>query len=158
MAATVIDNYSTEVAQGNPPNYAPLKPNQHSGRVRVAAFTRVYVTESAGDDTALCILPKGARIIGGYACVDATTGTATLSFGIAAKDGTGVIDASSTSDSKTFFKAAAAITDTAKVDLCATQALNFLYETQKEVYVTVTTAAASMSNQTLKGCIMYVVD
>jgi hypothetical protein len=157
--ATTIDNYSTELAAGRPPNYAPLSPNKYEGRMRISMFTRVYTTEAAGDDTALCELPKGARIISGVAQVSATTGSATLAFGLMAKDGSGYLDAAlSVADDTAILKAAAAITTTAQVALAATVALKSLYETEKQLYVTVTTAAAAMAAQTLSGWIQYVVD
>jgi hypothetical protein len=160
--ATTIDNYSTELGQtapGSPQLYAPVKPNQHRGKVRMSSFTRVYATEAAGDDTALCIIPKGARILGGKAAVSATTGSATLSYGLMAKNGSGYLDAAlSVADNVAYLKAAAAQTTTTPVDLAATVALGMLYETEKELYVTVTTAAAAMAGQTLSGYIMYVVE
>lgn len=158
-AATTINNYSTERAQVNPPNYSPLKPNQYEGRVRMAMFTRVYATEAAGDTTALCVIPKGARILRIIESVSATTGSATLSFGLMDKLLSGFIDtANSVSDSTTFFSAAAAQTTTAQVEVANTQALNWLYATQKECYLTVTTAAAAMAGQTLMGYLLYSVD
>lgn len=161
--ATTIDNYSTELGQtspGNPQLYVPLKANQQGGRVRVVTFTRVYGTEAAGDDTALCKLPKGARILSGIAQVSATTGSATLAFGLMGADGSGYISAdnSTTADNTAILKAAAAITTTAQVALAATVALQSMVETEKELYVTVTTAAAAMAGQTLSGYILYAVD
>lgn len=160
---SAINNYSTELAQtspGNPQLYAPLKPNQQGGRVRIATFTRVYGTEAAGDNTALCKLPKGARIITGIAQVSATTGTATLAFGLMGTDASGYISAdnTTTADNTAALKAAAAITTTAQVALAATVALYSNVETEKELYVTVTTAAAAMASQTLSGYILYAVD
>ena len=158
-AATTINNYSTERAQVNPPNYSPLKPNQYEGRMRIAMFTRQYATEAAGDSTALCVLPKGARVLRIVASVSATTSTATLSFGLMGKNLTGFIDdVNSTSDSTTFFSAAAAQTTTALFEAANTQALNWLYQTLKECYVTVTTGTAAMANQLLTGVVYYVVD
>jgi hypothetical protein len=162
MAATVIDNYSTEMNQGfpgSPQTYSPLKANQFQGKLRVSTFTRVYTTEAAGDDTVLCIIPKGARILYGEAVVSATTGSATLAFGLMAKDASGFLDvAASVSDNTAVLKAAAAITTTAKVSLAATTALSYLYETEKDLYVTVTTAAAAMAAQTLSGHIVWALE
>jgi hypothetical protein len=159
LAATVIDGYGTELAQIQPPAYSPLKPNQREGRVRVAAFTKVFATEAAATDIALCELPAGARILSGEVNVSATTGLATLSFGLMAKDGSGLIDKANTvSDAVASVAAAAAITTTALVPIFATQALLRYYETEKPLFVTCTTAAAAMAGQTLKGVILYVVD
>lgn len=159
MAATVIDNYSDDLKNGVAPVYGPVKTNVQGGRIRVAYFQRTYATEAAGDDTALVILPKGARILNGEISVSATTGTATLAVGLMDRAGSGFIDAAlSVSDNTAYLLAAAAITTTAKVALAATQALGYGYETEKELYVTITTAAAAMASQVIKGHITYVVD
>jgi hypothetical protein len=159
LAATAIDGYGTELAQIQPPAYSPLKPNQREGRIRVAVFTKVFTTDVAGTDIALCELPAGARILNGEVCVSATTGTATLSFGLMAKDGSGLIDKANTvSDNTASAFAAAAITTTALTPIFTTQALQRYYETEKPLLLTCTTGTAAMAGQTLKGCIYYVVD
>lgn len=159
MAATVIDDYSDELTPHVAPLYEPLQPNESHGRVRQAFFTFTAGTEAAGLDVALAIIPKGARILEGTVSVSATTGSATLAFGLAARDGSGYIDAAdSVSDGTALLKAAAAITTTAKADLAATQALYYGYETEKELYLTMTTAAAALASQVIKGHILYVVD
>lgn len=159
MAATVINSYSAALAANLAPLYAPIAPNIMHGRVRCAYFSKLFATEAAGEDVALAILPKGARILGGVAGVDATTGSATLAYGLAARDASGFIDAAGTvSDGVALLKAAAAQTTTAQVALAATPALSYGYVTEKELYVTVTTAAAAMAGQTLTGHILYVVD
>lgn len=159
MAATVINSYSTQLAQVQPPNYAPLKPNEYEGRVRVAHFTKVFATEASGEDVALVALPKNARIINGTFYVSASTGTATLAFGLMDKAGSGFIDAAGVvSDNIAFFLAAAAVTVLTEQRFAATIALNYGYETEKEVYVTVSTGTAAMAGQTLKGHVLYVVD
>lgn len=159
MPATVINSYSTELVQGLPPLYAPLKTNQAEGRVRHAMFTKQFATEAAGEDVALCELPRGARIIDGVAQVSATTGTATLAFGLMDKAGSGFIDAALTvSDDVATLRAAATIVTTAQVALAATQLNRSLYEVEKVLYVTVTTAVAAMAGQLLNGFVRYVVD
>lgn len=159
MPATVIDGYSAELAQVNPPNYSPLKPNQENGRVRMSFFTKTFASEAAGLDLALCKLPKGARIVGGEISFSASTGTATIAVGLMGKDGSGFIDAAnSVSDNTALLLAAAAITTTPVVRLANTQALSYGYETEKELYVTLTTAVAAMGTQVLKGHIAYIVD
>jgi len=159
LAATVIDGYSGELGQIQPPAYSPLKPNQKEGRIRVAHFTKTFASEAAGLDLALVELPKGARILRGEISVSASTGSATLSIGLAAKDGSGFIDAAnSVSDAVALGFAAAAVTTTALVEIFATQALYRYYECEKPTYVTLTTAAAAMGTQVLKGAIYYVVD
>lgn len=159
MAATVIDRYGAELTQVQPPMTGPLKPNQYEGRLRIAFFTIVFTTDASGTDVAVCILPKTARVILGSFWVSASTGTATLSVGLMDKAGSGFIDAAlSVSDNVAFFLAAAAVTVTTEQRFANTIALNFGYETEKEVYVTITTGTAAMAGQTLKGYVGYVVD
>jgi secreted trypsin-like serine protease len=159
MAATVINSYSAELTQIQPPLYAPLPPNKQHGRIRVAYFTKVFATEAAGEDVALVTIPKGARLLSGQITVSATTGTATLSVGLMGKDGTGFIDAAgSVSDDVAACLAAAAITTTPKVPFLQTQALKYGYETEKELYLTLTTAVAAMAAQTITGHLEYAVD
>lgn len=157
--ATTIDAYSVELAQVQPPAYSPLKPNEEGGRVRCAMFSYTFASQSAGHDVALCKLPKGARILGGAISVSATTGSMTLSVGLMGADGDGYLDAAdSVADDVDILLAAAAITTTPKVALANTQALDYLYETEKELYVTMTTAAAAAGTQVVKGHVEYVVD
>jgi hypothetical protein len=154
MAATVIDDYSDELTPSRPPLYGPVGPDIQHGRVRVHYWTMTFATEAAGLDVAVALIPKGARILGGEACVDATTGTATLSYGLSGKDASGYIDAAnSVSDDVAALKAT-----TAKVVLAATQALKYGYKTEKELWLTVTTGTAAMASQKLTGHILYVVD
>jgi len=160
MAATAINSRSNELAQILAPLYGPLKPNQQHGRVRLAVFTKTFAAEAAGEDVALCVLPKGARILGGEFIFSATLGgTATISFGLMDKAGSGFIDTLlSVSDNVALLFAATALTATAKQVLAATVALSYQYETEKELYVTCTTAAAAMGTQVLTGHILYAVD
>ena len=95
MAKTTIANYSIELNQGppgNPQTYAPLRPNQLGGRVRMEMLTYVAAAD-ATSSIALCKIPKGARLIDIAFAASATLGgTATLSFGLAGADGSGNID------------------------------------------------------------------
>lgn len=159
MAATVLDGYSVELAQIQPPNYAPLQPNKYEGRIRVSHFTKTFASESAGLDLGLVILPKGARILGGGAWISASSGSATISFGLMDPLGTGYIDkALSVSDGTAYLKALAAMTATTVYPLADGTALYYGYECEKQLYVTLTTAAAAMGTQTMKGHIIYAVD
>lgn len=159
MAWPTIDSYSNELASVQPPLYAPLQPNELHGRKRIAFFTKTFASEAAGEDVALCVIPKGARIIGGAISFSATTATAQISCGLKGKDNSGYIDAAlSVADDVDAVLAAAAITTTPKVALANSQALFYGYETEKELYLTLTTSVAGMGTQVLKGHIEYVVD
>lgn len=161
--ATTISTYGTEAGaiKNVASAYAPLKPNQAGGRVRCAVFTRVYASEVAGDITALCVLPKGARILRGEVHMSASGGSTTFAFGLMGKDGSGYIDdtvGATVSDNQAILLTAQTITTTALVRIAATNALSCMYETTKELWVTVTTGAATIGTQTLTGFIEYVVD
>lgn len=174
MSATTISGYSTELNQtspGSPQLYAPLKANQHRGKVRMSSFTLVLASQVSGTSFAVVKIPKGARILGGFLAASATlANSATLAVGLAAVDGTGLIDdgtavqpdmgaATGTpeSDQTACLKAAAA-QGTTQVGFALTQALGYLYETQKEVYLTLTTGTGTVSTETVTGHVLYVVE
>lgn len=175
MAATVIDDYSVQLNQtapGAPQTYAPVKANEHYGRVRVSTFRYVFAAQASGHDVALCIIPKGARILGGILAASATlANSATLAVGLAGKDGTGNIkdagitalttagasSSSAESDAIACLKAAA-VQGATQVPFAITQALGYLYETQKEVYLTMTTGTGAVTTEVVTGEVRYVVD
>lgn len=176
MAATVIDDYSVQLNQhapGSPQTYGPVKANEHYGRVRVSTFRYVFAAQSAGHDVALCIIPKGARILGGILAASATlANSATLAVGLAAKDGSGELKSASQGTALTTAGAssaaaesdaiaclkAAAVQGATQVPFAITQALGYLYETQKEVYLTATTGTGAVTTEVLTGEVRYVVD
>ena len=95
MSATTINSYSVELNQGSPGNpqtYAPLRPNQLGGRLRLEMFTYVAASDSSGNSIALCKIPKGARLLDIQFAVGTSLGSATLSFGLAGANGNGNID------------------------------------------------------------------
>lgn len=95
MAATTINNYGVELSQGPPgntPTYAPLRPNQKDGRLRVQMFTYKGVSDASGQNIALLKIPKGARLLDLCLAVSSTLGSATLAFGLAGANGNGYID------------------------------------------------------------------
>lgn len=175
MAATTIARYSDPLWQTNPGNpqlYAPVKANIQHGKVRCENFSITLASEVSGSSIALCILPKGSRIINGVLAASATlANSATLSVGLAAKDRSGIIHpltagglntdgtavAADVSDGIAVLKAAAAQGAT-QVPFAITRALGYLYETQKEVYVTATTGTGTVSTEVLFGHVLYVVE
>jgi len=95
MSATTINNYSVELNQGppgTPGTYAPLRPNQLQGRVRRIMFTYTAASDASGQNIALAKIPKGARLTQVNIAVSASTGSATLAFGLAGANGNGYID------------------------------------------------------------------
>ena len=184
MAATTITAYSTELNQtspGSPQLYAPLKANQHRAKTRMSSFNLVLASQASGTSFAVAIIPKGARILGGYIAASATlANSATLAVGLAGAPSvlggtaTGYIDdnllgatvatpalattsTSAVSDSTTCLKAAAA-QGTAQVPFAITQALGFLYETAKDCYLTLTTGTGTVSTETVTGYVLYAVE
>ncbi len=174
MSATTITAYSTELGQtapGAPQTYAPLKSNQHYGRVRCSSFHLTLASQVSGTSFAVLLIPRGARLLSGLIAASATlANSATLAVGIAAADGTGLIDdgtaistanaaatGTALSDLTTAFKAAAAQGAT-QVPFAITQALGYLYEFQKDCYITLTTGTGTVSTEVVTGHALYVVD
>lgn len=179
MAATTITGYSTvlnQTAPGSPQTYAPAKANEHYGRVRTSNFKLTLASQASGTSFAMCIIPKGARIIGGSLSASATlANSATLSVGLAGKDGNGYIDdavaggpgrtpanaavttGTPISDNTTCLKAAA-VQGAAQVPFAITNILGYLYETAKEVYLTITTGVGTVSTEEVWGHVTYVID
>jgi len=171
MATTTITSYSDEIEANLQPLYAPLKTNVSGGRVRVADFTWTCASETTGQSVAVAIIPKGARILGGELAASATlANSATLAVGLKAKDNTGVIDdgtalspanvagnGTAIADLTACLKAAAAQGATI-VPFALTLALGYLYETQKELWLTLTTGTGTVGTETVRGQIRYTVD
>jgi hypothetical protein len=63
-----------------------VKPNEWGGRVRSMFFNVAAVPTGAGDTMTLGVLPKGARVVGGYAIFSAAQ-TGTTAIGIAGTTG-----------------------------------------------------------------------
>ena len=171
MATTTISGYSDEITANRTPLYAPLKTNVQGGRVRIADWTLTCASQVSGTSFAVAILPKGARIIGGILSANGTlANSATIAVGLAAKDGTGVIDdgtaispagvaanGTAIADLVACLKAAATLGAT-QVPFSITQALGFLYEVQKECYLTLTTGTGTVAVEVIRGYVTYVVD
>lgn len=172
MATTTISAYADDLELSRPPLYGPLKTNRQEGRVRTANFKLTLASEASGTSFAVAKLPAGARILRGTLAASATlANSATLAVGLAAVDGTGVIHpltaggydttdtavAADVSDGTALLKAAAT-QGTTQVPFAITRALGYLYETQKEVWLTLTTGTGSVTTEIVFGNIDYVVD
>lgn len=147
--------------------------NVSRSRVVVAPFIWTAASEASGTTVNLAVIPKGARLLTASVAASGTlANSAQISFGLAAKDNSGYIDdvASGSSistagaavttaqaDSTTCLKAAAAQGAT-QVGFVLTSALGFLYETQKELYLTLTTSVGQVSTEVVRGYITYAVD
>lgn len=173
MAVTA---YSDEITNNLPPLYAPIKTNRAHGRVRACCWRLTLAAQASGTTFAVAIIPKGARIISGVIAASATlANSATLAVGIAGRDGTGYYDdavaggpgyktdgsavttGTPVADTTVGLKAAAAQGAT-QVPFALTQALGYLYETAKEVYLTLTTGTGAVTTEVVTGHVLYVVD
>lgn len=179
MAATTISGYSTQLNQtapGSPQTYGPVKANEHYGRVRWSFFKVTLAAQASGTSLAMCIIPKGARILSGSLSASATlANSATLSVGLAGKDGNGYIDdavvggpgrtpantavtvGTPVSDNTTCLKAAA-VQGATQVPFAITNILGYGYETAKEVYLTITTGVGAVTTEEVWGHVLYIVD
>lgn len=152
----------------------PAAGNLSRNRTMTAAFIWTCASEASGTVVGVVKLPKGARLISGWIIASATlANSATLAVGLAAVDGTGITDpateawyktdgtagtiGTTVADSTTCLKAAAA-QGTTKVEFLVTTALGFLYETQKELWLTLTTGTGTVSTEIVRGYINYAVD
>lgn len=179
MAATTINGYSVELNQTSPGSigvYGPVKANSHYGRVRNSSFRLVLASQVSGTNFAVVIIPKGARILQGGIIASATlANAATLAVGLAARDGLGNVDdallggplykydgtaitvGTALADSTVCLKAAA-VQSTTFVGFALTQALGYLYETAKDLLLTLTTGTGTVSTEVVNGNVLYVVD
>lgn len=159
--ATTINSYSDDFEAALHPLYAPIKSNISEGRVRIGGFVVTLASQAAGEDIALVKIPKGARILGGEIAASATlANSAQISVGLMGADLNGFIDdtvGATVADSVTFLKAAA-VQGATKVGFALTTALGYMYETKKEVILTITTSVGTVATEVVKGHVLYVVD
>lgn len=147
--------------------YAPLKTYEKEGRLRLATFSFANASQAAGY-YGLCVLPKGAKIVQIAMVSSVTHGTTvTVKLGLAGRDGSGYIDtANSVADDDDGLRQATVTAGgttllTLYPDGTAANigALGMDYVTEKEVWLTMTTAAATLAaTGVTKGRVFYVVD
>lgn len=65
---------SVQHAQWQPPNYAPLKPNEKEGRLRCLFASVTFQGALIGDKIIWGKIPVGARVMGGFVRCGATLG------------------------------------------------------------------------------------
>ena len=133
------------------------KPNEMSGRVRVAHGVYEASSLASGDVIEMFLLPDGARLLEGSLAHDALGSSTTLSVGFGAHNnaaGTAV------SASAAAYKAAAASTSAQKVDIMATLALGSGTEIDADADgqpLTVTMGGAAGTG-TIEVTVKYVLD
>lgn len=168
MATTVIDTYSDQL-QAYVESRTKMDTNLSFAKTYAIPFVHTCSAEASGSDIALAIIPRGARIISGEIVASATlANSAQISIGLAARDGLGYIDdvasgssistagaavTTAQSDSTTCLKAAAT-QSTTKVGFALTTALGFMYEAQKELYLTATTSVGAVTTEVLRGYVL----
>tara|TARA_B100001057_G_scaffold390071_2_gene397955 strand:- start:752 stop:1213 length:462 start_codon:yes stop_codon:yes gene_type:complete len=133
------------------------KPNEMSGRLRVAHGVYEASSLASGDVIEMFTLPDGARLLEGSLAHDAMGGSTTLSVGYAAHNnaaGTAV------SASAAAYKAAAASTSAQKVDILATLALGSGTEIDADAdgVIVTTTMGGAAGTGTIEVTIKYVLD
>ncbi len=133
-----------------------IKPNEQAGRVRVA-YALAEAASLAVGPIEMFNLPNGARILSGELMHDALGGSTTASVGHAAyKNAAGTVVALDVDE----YKAAAASTGIATVDIAATSALgrNSVVDADSDgIPITVVIAGAAATG-TIELTMLYVVD
>ena len=133
-----------------------VKPNEQAGRVRVA-YALAEAASLAVGPIEMFNLPNGARILSGELMHDALGGSTTASVGHAAyKNAAGTVVALDVDE----YKAAAASTGIATVDIAATSALgrNSVVDADADgIPITVVIAGAAATG-TIELTMLYVVD
>tara|TARA_R110000772_G_scaffold24343_4_gene64372 strand:+ start:1365 stop:1826 length:462 start_codon:yes stop_codon:yes gene_type:complete len=133
-----------------------IKPNEQAGRVRVA-YALAEAASLAVGPIEMFNLPNGARILSGELMHDALGGSTTASVGHAAyKNADGTVVALDVDE----YKAAAASTSIATVDIAATSALgrNSVVDADSDgIPITVVIAGAAATG-TIELTMLYVVD
>lgn len=128
-----------------------VKPNEFGGRVRTMWFSyTVGASPNIGDVVTCGKIPANARLLGGNIYWSATQGaSATIALG-------SIVGTTTTTAA---YLAAVATASTAKVPVCATQALGAGTVTTAETTVIATNATAAWTAASvLNGNVDYVVD
>tara|TARA_R100000234_G_C5001895_1_gene180699 strand:+ start:2907 stop:3371 length:465 start_codon:yes stop_codon:yes gene_type:complete len=153
--ATVYSVQKTKWDQNTPKEF--IKPNELSGRVRIAYASYEASSLSAGDVIEMFNLPNGARILSGELVHDALGSSTTLSVGHAAYTNSAGTAVALDVDE---YKAAAASTSITTVDIAATSALgkNSVVDANEDgIPITVVLAGAAGTG-TIELTMYYVVD
>ncbi len=167
MAATTIDSYADEL-ESYVISGERMDTNLSFSKLRIVPFEVTLASQASGEDIALAIIPRGARLIKGELSASATlSNSAQISIGLAGRDGTGYVDDTTgtipsyaggtttgpLTDSVTCLKAAAT-QSTTLVGFVLTQALGSLYEAKKDLWLTCTTSVGTVGTEVIKGWIL----
>lgn len=116
--ATLYSNQKTKWSQNVPSE--KIKPNEYSGRLRVAFADVTLAAAAIADVIQMFNLPNGARIIDGYLTNAALGSSTTLSVGYAAYKTSANVDVAL---STAGYLAAVSTSSAARTDVVATYAL-----------------------------------
>ncbi len=181
MSAIVPTLFGVEMSLQPPQTqaYTPVPPQVQYGKVRRSWFSYVLTTEVVATVIGLAIIPKNARISKSLICCnDGPGASVTFDVGLAAADGSGVLDADTTleEESKTYdglpapaaqndagdFLGAFAPSDAAAVGAFADTVANHIgYYLRKQAILIATVRGATVDPDvtvTLQGYVDYVVD
>jgi hypothetical protein len=164
MAAIVPDNNTEQAAKivNAGSAYAPLKPNELGGRVRVAYFYYKPTAAVAADKVIrLTRLPAGARILGGEVKSNAFVATADLNVGLIGADGNGYTDKAGTvDDDNNLFAALLDVATAGAYEFGNTTALGYgtVIDKECDLIGELKTAGMDGSADILQGHVLYVVD
>ena len=174
MAIGTVYSDALEAAiVGTTGTFTIAKGNETRSKLVVAPFVWTAASELSGAVVNVAVIPKGARIISGSMIASASFGSTEISVGIAGRDNNGYYDdalaaglktdatavtaGTPVADSAVSFKAAATITTT-RLTFAGTTLLGYLYEFQKECFLTFTTSAATAGTAVIRGEIIYAID
>ena len=147
MAIRYTTEYSAIIGFASQ-SYAPLKPNQLEGRVRVANFAKTIDGSNPvnnGDTLYLTKLPKGARVLLGQLSFSALGASATAAIGIIG--------------SATLFKAATSVTSAGSFMFAqGVNETNIEITTDDGQTIMLTAGGANFASGTIKGWVMYAID
>lgn len=157
--ATTINSYADELEEFVSSGANRIPPLAGGTTVKNALAVITLASQASGEDIAVFKLPVGATIVGGNIWASGTLdNSATLAVGLMGADGSGYItaDNTTTADSTTFLKAAAA-QGTTLVPFAATKALGWNYTLEKDCYLTITTGTGTVATETVWVQVQYCV-
>lgn len=157
MAAISIDSYSSQQAGFRASERSYIPRDELGGRVKIAYFS--YTADgavAANQVLGLTALRRGWRILGGKVYSSGAVATADLDVGLAAQDGSGVIDAAGTADDADLLGDAIDIATAGVYDLHDTEPSALGYKLEKDCYLIGTLLNAGLADgDVLKGYILY---
>jgi hypothetical protein len=168
----ITTEYSSEqIAKVDAQGRDQLNPNEQLGAQRMSWFSFNTTDETTsgtladGDNVKVALIPKGARILGGYAIWEAMGANMDADLGVMGADGSGFIDAAGTvADAvKHFTTLALDVALAGEQGFGILQEDNYGYVAEKDLYLVLTTVDGTGSlawdaDKDFNGSITYVFD